>query len=128
MWDGNLKIIGFCSSNGPPSCSSNGPPSVSGTRFPIRKFRGSAPPPFSAPSKFDNFSQKFSGLNQSAIWKITSSSFEVDVKLDDAGASEKLRDHEKPRIARLSAGNKAVEPRELITEDDVKFGIIPALK
>ena len=43
-------------------------------------------------------------------------------------ASEKLRNHEKPRIARLSAGNKVVEPRELITEDHVKFGIIPALK
>ena len=36
-------------------------------------------------------------------------------------SSEKLRDHEKPRIARLSAGNKAVEPRELITEDHVKL-------
>ena len=42
--------------------------------------------------------------------------------------SEKLRDHEKPRIARLSAGNKAVEPREGITEDHVKLGIISALK
>ena len=42
--------------------------------------------------------------------------------------SEKLRDHEKPRIARLSAGNKAVEPRGEITEDHVGFGIISALK
>ena len=38
---------------------------------------------------------------------------------DDVTFSVKLRDHEKPRAAWHTVENKAVEPREEITEDHV---------
>ena len=41
-------------------------------------------------------------------------------------ASVKPRDHETPRIARLSVENQAVEPREDITEDHV--GLISSMR